>query len=188
MDWKHPDDVLTLAKRLKCEGRKFHISIVGDGEMKNELESMREAYGLSEYITFLGSVSVEKVREYMEKASIYLFTSDKKEGWGAVLNEAMNSGCAVVASDAAGSTPYLMKNGENGMVYHSGNMEELYQSVVKLLDSPKLCSSLGVKAYETIVNDWNAENAATCLIRLAEQLLSDEKKSIGEAMGPCSQA
>ena len=33
----------------------------------------------------------------MEQADIYLFTSDRNEGWGAVANEAMNSACAMVA-------------------------------------------------------------------------------------------
>ena len=49
----------------------------------------------------------------MEKSEIFLFTSDKGEGWGAVLNESMNSACAVVASHAIGSVPFLLKDGEN---------------------------------------------------------------------------
>ena len=45
---------------------------------------------------------------YMESSHIFLlFTSDRNEG--AALNESMNSGCAVVASDAIGSVPYLMR-------------------------------------------------------------------------------
>ncbi len=48
----------------------------------------------------LGAMSPDKVRAYMERADVFLFTSDFNEGWGAVLNESMNSGCAVVASHA----------------------------------------------------------------------------------------
>lgn len=51
-------------------------------------------------------MKASEVRSYMEKADIYLFTSDFNEGWGAVLNESMNSGCAVVASHAIGSVPF----------------------------------------------------------------------------------
>ena len=98
LNWKHPDDVLIIAKRLKAEGQNFHINIIGTGEMQNDLEALSNQYGLSKYVTFVGSVCADKVRAYMEKASIYLFTSDRQEGWGVVLNEAMNSGCAVVAS------------------------------------------------------------------------------------------
>ena len=57
LDWKHPDDVFKIAKRLKAEDRKFHINIIGTGEMQNDLEALRDQYGLSEYVTFVGSAS-----------------------------------------------------------------------------------------------------------------------------------
>lgn len=188
LDWKHPDDVLEIAKRLKAEGKSFHINIIGIGEMEAELKAMKDQYELSDYVTFVGSLSAHKVREYMENAAIYLFTSDRNEGWGAVLNEAMNSGCAVVASDAAGATPYLVKNGENGIVYRAGNTEALYQAVAKLLDSVEMQTSIGTKAYETIVSEWNAANAAARFIRLAEDIISENHFSDEYATGPCSKA
>ena len=188
LDWKHPDDVLSVAKRLKEDGRVFHINIIGTGEMQNELEVLRDQYELSEYVTFVGSVSADKVREYMEKASIYLFTSDKQEGWGAVLNEAMNSGCAVVASSAAGATPYLIRNQENGIIYPSGNKEALYGAVTQLLVDNNMQRNLGRKAYETIVNEWNSDVAAQRLIALAECLLFDNKSDDIYEDGPCSKA
>ena len=187
LDWKHPCDVLEIAKKLKADGKYFHITMIGIGEMEAELKEMESRYELSEYITFLGSVSTQKVREYMEKASIYLFTSDRKEGWGAVLNEAMNSACAVVASDAAGSTPYLVKSGENGIVYPSGDIEALYKAVAQLLDSAEMQSELGIKAYETIINEWNADNAAVRFVCLAEKIISGEKKLDLYSTGPCSE-
>ena len=54
----------------------------------------------------------------MERADIYLATSDRQEGWGAVINEAMNSGCAVVADHMMGAVPYLISHEENGMIYN----------------------------------------------------------------------
>lgn len=186
IDWKHPDDVLKVAEKLKNAGKSFHINLIGTGDMDNELKAMSKRLGLSDCVTFLGSVSSEKVREYMERASVYLFTSDRKEGWGAVLNEAMNSACAVVASNAAGSTPYLIQSGENGIAYPSGDIESLYEEVSKLLDSVEMQSELGIKAYETIVNEWNADHAAERFIYLAEKILSGEKSFEFYTMGPCS--
>lgn len=87
----------------------------------------RDAYAddggkhLSEYVTFAGFKKPEQVREYMENADIFLFTSDYGEGWGAVLNEAMNSCMAVVADCGIGAAPFLLKPGKNGMVYPDGN-------------------------------------------------------------------
>jgi glycosyltransferase involved in cell wall biosynthesis len=45
---------------------------------------------------------------------VFIFTSDRNEGWGAVLNEAMGSGCAVVAADLIGSVPYLIEHKKMG--------------------------------------------------------------------------
>ena len=45
----------------------------------------------------MGALKPADVRKEMERADIFLFTSDYKEGWGAVLNEAMNARCAIVA-------------------------------------------------------------------------------------------
>ena len=188
LDWKHPDDVLMVAKMLKDSEKSFHINIIGTGDMQSRLEDLRDQYELSKYVTFVGPVEADKVRDYMEKASIYMFTSDRQEGWGAVLNEAMNSGCAVVASDAAGATPYLINDGENGIVYHSGDLKSLYQSVAELLDNVELQKTLSVRAYETIVNYWNSDTAAERFFQLSEHILKGDNPQEIFTFGPCSRA
>lgn len=188
LDWKHPDDVLRVAKRLKEDGYRFSMDIAGTGEMEAQLKSMAEVMGINDCVTFLGPVPSDRVRELMEKAGIYLFTSDRYEGWGAVLNEAMNSGCAVVASHAIGSVPFLLKDGENGFIYRNGDINDLYQKIKYLLDNPGEQERLGKVAYETIVGEWNAEVAAERLINLSEHLLAGEKYPDLYPTGPCSRA
>lgn len=188
LDWKHPDDVLRVAKRLKEDGYSFSMDIAGTGEMEAQLKSMAEAIGLNDCVTFLGPVPSDRVRELMEKAGIYLFTSDRYEGWGAVLNESMNSGCAVVASHAIGSVPYLMKHRQNGLIYHSGDVDALFEHVKYLLDNPEEQMRLGTAAYETITSLWNAEVAAQRLMTLSEHLLAGEKYPDLYEDGPCSRA
>ena len=46
----------------------------------------------------------------MEQANIFIISSTHEEGWGAVVNEAMNSGCVVIGSHAAGAVPFLIEN------------------------------------------------------------------------------
>lgn len=188
LDWKHPDDVLTLAKMLKADGYAFHMNIIGVGEMEQALKAKCVSDGLTDCVSFLGSMSPDKVRTYMERAGIYLFTSDIKEGWGAVLNEAMNSGCAVVASDKAGSTKYLIQDGENGYIYPFGRIDVLYDRVTQLLDDPKKQKNMGLQAYNTITEKWNADLAAERLVALAQQILDGNAKPNIFADGPCSNA
>ena len=189
LDWKHPDDVIEVARRLKDAGYRFEIEMIGTGGMEQQLRQQAlEAGLLNENVQFLGSMSPEDVRAHMEKAGIYLLTSDRREGWGAVLNEAMNSGCAVVASDTVGATPYLVENGRNGSVYHSGDIQELYEKVRRLLENTAVQHSHGKAAYRTITELWNAENAAKRFLQLSQALLNGTDASRLFADGPCSPA
>ena len=181
---KHPEAPIEIARRLKAEGYTFHLNIIGVGPLQEKLEALIKKYGLGNEVYLLGSMSPEEVRVYMEQSEIFLFTSDKNEGWGAVLNESMNSGCAVVASDAIGSVPYLVKNGENGLTYESGKIKDLYQKVKWLLDNPDKRKEMGEKAYQTLVETWNAETAAERLLALIEDIQKGE--DIRFVSGPCS--
>ena len=129
LDWKHPDDAIRVAKCLKDTAYDFQMDIVGTGAMEEQLKEMTRSMSLADCVTFLGPIPSDEVRGVMENAGIFLFTSDRNEGWGAVLNEAMNSGCAVVASDAIGAVPFLIKSSENGMVYQSGDINALFEHV-----------------------------------------------------------
>ncbi|MDE6063414.1 MAG: glycosyltransferase family 4 protein, partial [Lachnospiraceae bacterium] len=93
IDWKHPEHAIEAAARLKQEGYHFSLTMVGGGELAERLKAMAKEKELEEEIVFAGFQKPEEVRRYMEQADIFLFTSDYREGWGAVLNEAMNSGC-----------------------------------------------------------------------------------------------
>lgn len=188
LGWKHPDDAVTLAKMLKDGGYDFTLDIIGNGEMQGALEKMICETKLDDCVHLLGSMSPDEVRRHMESAQIYLFTSDRREGWGAVLNESMNSGCAVVASREIGAVPYLLKDGENGLIYSSGDLDELYKKVCSLLDAPEMAADLGKKAYETVFRTWNAHVAAERVLTLAEAALNGDDMNSLYDDGPCSRA
>ncbi len=188
LDWKHPDDALRVAQRLQAEGYDFELNFIGTGDMEKALRQMVSAYELGERVKFLGSMSPEAVRAYMETAGISLVTGDRREGWGAVLNESMNSGCAVVASHMVGSAPYLVRDGENGMLYMSGDVDILYEKIKYLLDHPEEQARLGKEAYETITNEWHADIAAERFVCLAEQILAGNGSPDLYEHGPGSKA
>lgn len=188
LDWKHPDDALKLAEKLKKSDIDFELNIVGDGVLAESLKSTVKNNGLSDCVHLLGSKTTEEVRRYMEEASIFLFTSDRNEGWGAVLNEAMNSGCAVVASHAIGSVPFLINNYENGLIYRSGDIEDLYEKVKYLIDNKEKTAELGKNAYITLACLWNAETAAQRFIELSNVILNGNKQPDLFKCGPCSKA
>lgn len=188
LDWKHPDDAILVAKKLRDDGYDFKLSIIGTGEMNEQLRTMVAEDHLEDYVHFCGTMLPENVRRYMEKTGIYLFTSDRREGWGAVLNEAMNSGCAVIASHEIGAVPYLIQDGQNGLIYESGNVDMLYEKAKCLLENGKNQNQMGRNAYEGISTLWNAEVAAQRLAVLIQSLLTDSQEASCFEDGPCSRA
>lgn len=164
LDWKHPDAAVETAYRLKKAGIAFELNMIGSGPMEQTLKNMIKEYELEDCVHMLGSVNPDTVRQKMEEHQIFLFTSDFNEGWGAVLNEAMNSGCAVVASHACGSVPFMVKQAENSCIYQSGDTDQLFTQVKTLLENPELADQLGRQAMTTVDVAWNAEVASERLV------------------------
>lgn len=187
LELKHPEAAIRLAVRLKQDGVDFELRIIGSGEMEPQLRTWISEKQLNDCVHMLGSMPPEAVRDHMEAADIFLFTSDFNEGWGAVLNESMNSACAVVASHAIGSVPFLIDDGKNGFIYKNGDENSLYERVVKLLEQPGLREEMGRSAYRTLAETWNADVAAERFVALAQALLDRKKADLFEN-GPCSRA
>ena len=186
--WKHPEIAVEVARKLKRDGYIFNMNLIGNGELEENIRSMIDEYDIGDCVHMLGAMRPEQVREHMEKSEIFLFTSDRNEGWGAVLNESMNSACAVVASHAIGSVPFLIKNGENGLVYEDGDVDELYTKIKYLLDCPNERKKISDMAYQTMINEWNAENAAKRFIKICEKILDSDKSPFPYLDGVCSKA
>lgn len=183
---KHPEKVIQLGRILKKEGYRFEIKMIGDGPLKPSIEKMISRYNLSDNIKTIDSMQPDEVRLEMESSEIYLFTSNKKEGWGAVVNEAMNSACSVVVDHHVGSSPFLIESGTNGLIY-DGTVTDLHTCVTYLLNHPEIRKKMGKCAYEQISNLWNAKSAVERLLALSSALLKNS--SLPEYKdGPCSKA
>lgn len=181
---KHPEYAIKAARYLKKQGVSFHLDMVGGGALEEMLRTMVRRYQLEENVTFHGFQPPQSVRTYMEEADMFLFTSNYLEGWGAVLNEAMNSACAIVAGHGIGAVPFLLKHGENGLVYKTGCFKEFQEYVLRLSQDAGLRKQLGTNAYNTIIKAWNPKEAADRLYRFSEGLLKGEVNT--EDNGPLS--
>jgi len=81
------------------------------------------------------------------------------ETWGLAVNEAMACGNAVLVSDKVGCSIDLVKNEYNGMIFKSGNLEDLSEKLNKLTTSKDLLRQYGAKSRELIM-DWNFSKIA----------------------------
>jgi len=154
--------------------------------MESVIRELIKQRNLGKYVTLAGYKNPAEVRKYMEEAHIYLITSDRLEGWGAVLNEAMNSACATVSSHMIGAAPYLICQGVNGYMYRDGDAEDLFRIVNSLLEDENRRECVGRSAYETITGEWNAENAAQRFVEMATTACTKGKPECKWMSGPGS--
>ena len=186
IDWKHPEKAVYLAEYLQKSGYVFKMNMLGDGPMLDEIATLISKKGLSERINMLGSLKPSGVRSVMDASDVFIYTSDFNEGWGAVLNEAMASGCIAVASHAIGSAPFLIQDGVNGFLYQNDDIHTLTSVVEKILNMEyRQRIEIATRAKDTISELWNANIAAQRLKKLAETLLSGDTHFLYEN-GPCS--
>ena len=136
------------------------------GPLNEEMQKFIDNNDLNDCVKILGSMPTEQVQQYMDNADISLFTSDRREGWGAVVNEAMVGGCAVVASDLAGSSKVLIENGVNGFVYRHPDKKEFVNCVLNLAKNKELRREIGLNANKSMTEKWNGTEGAKRIINI----------------------
>lgn len=187
--WKHPELAIQAVQNLRNCGYNVRLTMLGgcfDGNLQSKhiFEYCKQQEKVTpDCLRVLGAIDNTKVREIMLKSDIFVFTSDRNEGWGASLNEAMSSGCACVVSDAIGASHYLINDGINGLLFKSKNVSSLIMQLKKLLDS-KYREEISFNAYQTMLNEWQPKVAAKRLVELLRNLL-DGRDSPYKS-GPCS--
>lgn len=183
---KHPEFAIALAKDLQNRGYDFHLHMIGSGEMETMLKDRIKEYALDERVTMYGFLKPDEVRDVMEQCHVHLFTSNHLEGWGAVVNEGMNSGLAEVVNSMVGCAPFLIAHEKNGLLYKEGDYEDFLSNVLKLFEDKTLITKYGEAAYETVLTEWNAAHAVEELFKFYEGY---QKKNIClPQSGPFSKA
>lgn len=186
LKWKHPEMAIKLAARLKAKGYTFTLDMYGSGVELERMQLLARQLDVTDVVRFCGNLPNDQILEQMRCHDIFLFTSDRNEGWGAVANEAMSNGCVLVGSNAIGSVPFLVKDGENGCVFKSCDLDSLMNKVEYLLNNRTEIRRLAVNGYLTMKTVWSPENAARNLMTLIDDLRNGRDTSVAD--GPCSKA
>jgi len=182
--WKHPETAVKALSILRKEGYTFDFNMIGDGVIAPKISELIQIMNLGDCVHMLGAKSTQDVRQYMEATEVYLFTSDRQEGWGAVLNESMSCACAVIANSEIGAVPFIVEDGVNGLIYQNGCVNSMVKCLKSLFDSETYRRKLGIKAYKHISENWSPRKAAENLIELSTSILERKPNSI--LYGPCS--
>ena len=152
---KRPADLLEAFARLADDAtaRRPYLVMVGDGEERAALERRTQAMGVAASVRFAGFRNQSELPRFYDLCDVFVLPS-MLEPWGLVINEAMNAGRAIVASDEVGAAFDLVREGENGFVFPAGDVAALADRLRHVLSEPALCAAMGRKSLE-IIEGWS---------------------------------
>jgi glycosyltransferase involved in cell wall biosynthesis len=148
---KAPDVLLEAFARV--DRPRASLCLVGDGPLRAQLQARARALGLADRVLFAGFRNQRELPAFYDAADVFVLPS-RQEPWGLVVNEAMNAGRAVVASDKVGSAADLVRPGENGAIFPAGDIDALAAALKYCLASPEYSAAMGRRSLE-IIETWS---------------------------------
>jgi glycosyltransferase involved in cell wall biosynthesis len=149
---------------LKKEGVRFQLTFVGDGPDRDSLEQFSALAGLNDMVTFTGALGQDKVRDYYDKADLFVLASFA-EGVPVVLMEAMAKEIPVISTRITG-IPELIEHDCDGLLATPGDAVDLARQIRKLLDDSGLRRELGVAGRKKVVGLYNQHGNNSAMVDL----------------------
>ena len=108
------------------------------------------------YDNFAGIVPISKVRDLMRSHDVYVLASDANEGWGAVVNEALEEGMKVLGTYEAGASAAMLPADD---LFHAGDWRRLAELLVRCVKEKRDGKLVGQG-----IGEWTPEKAAQRLV------------------------
>lgn len=155
LGWKRVDTLVRAVARIR---ETVRLTLVGDGPEKGQLMRLAKAVGGRRMRTvefsFLPRQPLEKVRELMRQHDLYVLASDAQEGWGAVVNEALEEGMPVLGTYEAGASAAMLPRER---LFHAGDWKSLTGLIEKAAHG---------KLPPCAIGEWTADAAAEKVLGL----------------------
>ncbi len=147
---------------------KWRLIILGDGPLKNDLLGKAKQLQIDKQLIMPGAVS--NVDEWLARASVFVLSS-VSEGFPNSLLEAMAAGLPCVSFDCDAGPRDIIRNGVNGILVQTKNIQELADKINILINNPQLRSSMGKEA-EKINEKLGISNVANAYIELFKRMIN----------------
>ncbi len=142
-------DIPKIIARLVDLNIPAEITIAGTGPDAMQLKSISKDLINQKVVTFTGIVSHENILPMLEAHDIFILTSEF-EGMPNALLEAMGRGCIPVVTDIASAVPNLIKNGHNGYIVKTGDVDAFGYRIKELYENPEKRLRISQEAYKSV--------------------------------------
>jgi len=146
--------------------RGSELLIVGNGPEETRLKRLAGSLGLEGHIHFAGSSP--HTENFLSVMDVFVLPS-LKEGLGIALLEALAAGKACVAS-RVGGIENVIKDGVNGLLTNSGDIDGISEAVLKLLDQPRLREDLGRHGQALVREKFSLDSMADKVAALYKEV------------------
>jgi glycosyltransferase involved in cell wall biosynthesis len=147
------------------------VSFLEEG--KNPWDKLRSELGLEKNVVFTGGVSFKELLEAYSSADIFVLPS-LKEAFSTVILEAMSFKLPIVASRIPGISEAVSP--ENGILVDKGNVKQLSNAILRLLENKDERLKMGEKSRKKIIREFTIEHAAKLHLEAYEKALSVTSK------------
>jgi len=148
-----------------------HLTLVGDGPERSDLEARTRAAGIDGKVTFTGYLGQDDVAATLDAADLLVLPSFA-EGVPVVLMEAMASRIPVIASRVAG-VQELVEDGVSGFALPPGDTDTLISTLNNILSDPARRAQMGQAGSIKVQENFNIEHEASRLGALFRRSFND---------------
>lgn len=147
-------DIVDAAKILAGQGRKFKILVAGSGPFEETVKRRVDELGLNNYVKFVGFLT--DVRPFLSVLDVQLNASYGTEATSLSLLEGMSMGVTSIISDYGGN-PWLVTDGDNGMLFPTRDSKKLAECIARVMDEPETLEKMSVRAKEVFHQRFTGE-------------------------------
>jgi glycosyltransferase involved in cell wall biosynthesis len=156
-----------LRDRLRAEGRSFRLVLVGDGELRPQVEAYLAEHQLADVVHITGWQSGAEVKRNIQAGRAMILPSFA-EGLPVVIMEALALGRPVLSTYIAG-IPELVVPGECGWLVPAGAIEPLVAAMREILDTPvERLSAMGLAGRARVEAQHDVNATARSLLEQIE--------------------
>jgi GalNAc-alpha-(1->4)-GalNAc-alpha-(1->3)-diNAcBac-PP-undecaprenol alpha-1,4-N-acetyl-D-galactosaminyltransferase len=141
------DLLLTAFAQIQSKYPDWHLTILGEGPMRAELEALRVRLGLIDRVHFLGSV--KNVDAHLRQADLFVMPS-RFEGFPMALCEAMACGLPVLTADCLSGPREIVRDGVDGILVPPEDVDALAAGLDRLMGDPALRQQLAQAAPQVL--------------------------------------
>ncbi|MGC8979814.1 glycosyltransferase, partial [Caldisericum sp.] len=164
---KHFDYLIKAFYFVKKHYPNFELLVIGDGEEQVSLKKLSQRISLKDYVRFLGYV--KHVEKYLYHSFAFVFTSSR-EGLPVSVMEAMAMEKPVVAYNIRGVRD-LVEDGVNGFLVPFGDIKELSNKIIYLMEHPDIAKEMGKRGREKIEKEFSLKIILKDMKNLYKEIL-----------------